>query len=156
LGKGERAAELFQLLNPILHSDSSEKVARYKVEPYVVAADVYGAPPHTGRGGWTWYTGSAGWLYRVGLEAILGFHLRGDRLYMEPCIPKGWSGYYITYRYGSATYKVTVENRGGDVRKLSVDGRPTTGIDLVDDGRLHEVSLILSTERERKWGDAAD
>jgi cellobiose phosphorylase len=150
--------ELFGLLNPILHSDSPEKVARYKVEPYVVAADVYGVPPHTGRGGWTWYTGSAGWLYRVGLEAILGFRLRGNRLHIKPCIPPSWQGYELTYRFGSATYHVSVENRGRDVQELSIDGKPVlnNAIDLVDDGHLHEVLLILSKERQRKWEDAAD
>src|SRR4029077_7523260 len=116
LGQGERAMKLLGMLNPIHHSDSPEKVALYKVEPYVVAADVYGAPPHTGRGGWTWYTSSAAWLYRIGLEAILGFQLRGGRLQMEPCIPPDWSGYEITYRYRSATYKVAVKN--GDFRSL--------------------------------------
>jgi cellobiose phosphorylase len=158
LGDGDRAVELFGLLNPILHSDSPEKVARYKVEPYVVAADVYGAPPHTGRGGWTWYTGSAGWLYRVGLEAILGFRLRANRMYIKPCIPPAWQGYEITYRYGSATYHVSVKNRGRDVQELSIDGKPVlnNAIDLVDDGHLHEVLLIIPMERKRKWGDAAD
>ena len=158
LGQGARAVELFGLLNPILHSDSPEKVALYKVEPYVVAADVYGAPPHTGRGGWTWYTGSAGWLYRVGLEAILGFHLRGNRLLIKPCVPPAWQGYEITYRYGSATYHVSVENRGRDAQELSIDGKRVSNnaIDLVDDGHLHEVLLILSKERQRKWEDAAD
>jgi cellobiose phosphorylase len=158
LGQGARAVELFGLLNPILHSDSPEKVALYKVEPYVVAADVYGAPPHTGRGGWTWYTGSAGWLYRVGLEAILGFRLRGNRLHIKPCIPPTWQGYELTYRYGSATYHVSVENRGRDVQELSIDGKPVlnNAIDLVDDGHPHEILLILSMERQRKWEDAAD
>ena len=110
--QGERAVELFDLLNPIHHADTPEKVARYKVEPYVVAADVYGAPPHTGRGGWTWYTGSAAWLYRTGLEAILGFHLRGSRLQIVPCVPAGWPGYEITYRYGAGIYHVVVDNSG--------------------------------------------
>ena len=86
-------------------------MARYKVEPYVVAADVYGAPPHTGRGGWTWYTGSAAWLYRVGLEAILGFRLRGDRLHARTrASRRAWPGFEITYRHGSATYHIVVEN----------------------------------------------
>jgi cellobiose phosphorylase len=158
LGQGDRAVELFSLLNPILHSDSPEKAARYKVEPYVVAADVYGVPPHTGRGGWTWYTGSAGWLYRVGLEAILGFRLLENRMRINPCIPSAWQDCEITYRYGSATYHVSVENRGGHVRELSIDGKPmlNDAIDLVDDGLVHEVLLILSMERQRKWGDAAD
>jgi cellobiose phosphorylase len=146
LGQSERALELFALLNPILHATSLEEVARYKVEPYVVAADVYGAPPHTGRGGWTWYTGSASWLYRVGLETILGFRLRGARLEIEPCVPSGWSGYEITYRHGTATYHVIVENTGGrgrGVRSLTLDGRPvpTGGIDLASDGQRHEVRV---------------
>ena len=130
LGQGERAMELFGLLNPIHHADSPDKVARYKVEPYVVAADVYGAPPHTGRGGWTWYTGSAAWLYRIGLEAILGFQLRGGRLQIEPCIPPGWPGYEITYRNGSTTYHVAVENSGGTgrgVRGVTLDGQSVPG-----------------------------
>ena len=115
-------------------------MARYKVEPYVVAADVYGAPPHTGRGGWTWYTGSAGWLYRVALEAILGFRLPGTALRLEPCIAPDWPRYEITYRHGSATYHITVENPGGTgrgVRSLSVDGQAVPGdaIELVDDGK---------------------
>src|SRR5207245_1842554 len=87
LGQGTRATELFDLLNPILHTASAAGVERYRVEPYVVAGDVYSQAPHTSRGGWTWYTGSAGWLYRVALETILGFQLRGDKLSLNPCIP---------------------------------------------------------------------
>ena len=104
----------------------------YKVEPYVVCADVYGAPPHTGRGGWTWYTGSASWLYRVALEAILGFHLEGDTLRLDPCIPRGWPGFEITYRHRSATYRVRVDNPAGTgrgVRSVTLDGRPVPGGD---------------------------
>jgi cellobiose phosphorylase len=149
LGQGDRAVELFALLNPILHAGSSEEVARYKVEPYVVAADVYGAPPHTGRGGWTWYTGSASWLYRVGLEAILGFRLRGGRLQIEPCVPSGWSGYEITYRHGTTTYQVVIENTSGTgrgVRTLTLDGRlvPTGIIDLANDGERHVVRVVTA------------
>ena len=156
LGQGERAMKLFQMLNPIHHSDSPEKVALYKVEPYVVAADVYGAPPHTGRGGWTWYTGSAAWLYRIGLEAILGFHLRGGRLRIEPCIPPDWPGYEITYRCGSATYKVVVKN--GGFRTLMVDGRAVSAadIELTDDGQQHEVQLTITPRQREEWGHAAD
>jgi cellobiose phosphorylase len=125
-------------------------VERYKVEPYVVCADVYGAPPHTGRGGWTWYTGSAAWLYRVGLEAILGFHLRGRRLGFDPCVPPGWSGYEIIYRHRSATYHVVVDNSGGSgrgLRRMSVDGRavPDGVIELADDGGQHEVRIALGS-----------
>ena len=88
LGRIEEGYELFQLLNPILHADTSEKAARYRVEPYVVAADVYGAPPFTGQGGWTWYTGSSGWMYRLGVEGFLGLKKRGDRLEVDPRIPR--------------------------------------------------------------------
>jgi cellobiose phosphorylase len=149
LGQGQRATELLGLLNPVRHADSPEDVARYKVEPYVVAADVYGAPPHTGRGGWTWYTGSASWLYRVGLEAILGFHLRGSRMQIEPCVPPGWPSYEITYRHGSATYHVVVENSAGSgrgVRTVTLDGQavPDGAIDLASDGKQHEVRVATA------------
>ena len=112
------------------------------------AADVYGAPPHTGRGGWTWYTGSASWLYRVALEAILGFRLAGDRLRFEPCVPPSWPGYEITYRYRSATYRVRVENPAGTgrgVRSVTVDEQPVPGgiVPLRDDGRTHDVRVTL-------------
>jgi cyclic beta-1,2-glucan synthetase len=148
LGRGKRALELFHFLSPIEHASTPEGVARYRVEPYVVAADVYSQPPHTGRGGWTWYTGSAGWLYRVGLETILGFHLRGDKLRIEPCIASHWSEYEMVYRYRSATYRITIENpsrveRG--VRSITLDGQiaPKQEIELRDDGRPHEVRVLL-------------
>ena len=148
LGQGRRASELFGLLNPIRHADSPEGVERYRVEPYVVAADVYGRRPHTGRGGWTWYTGSAAWLYRVGLESILGFRRQGDRLTLDPCIPDDWPGFEIIYRHRSATYRVRVENphsveRG--VRAVTLDGVPQAGaaIALADDGLVHEVRVTL-------------
>jgi cellobiose phosphorylase len=149
LEQGERAVELFALLNPIRHAASPEEVSRYKVEPYVVAADVYGAPPHTGRGGWTWYTGAASWLYRVGLETILGFRLRGNRLQIEPSIPPGWAGYEITYLHGSATYHVIVENTnriGRGVRNLTLDGQPvpTGTIALADDANRHEIRVSMA------------
>jgi cyclic beta-1,2-glucan synthetase len=148
LGQGSRAVALFDLLNPIRHAATPDAVARYKVEPYVVAADVYGVPPHVGRGGWTWYTGSAGWLYRAGLEAVLGFRPEGDRLRLEPCIPASWPGYEITYRRGAATYRVRVENPHGaerGVRGVTLDGRPCADgiIPLADDGRTHEVVVTL-------------
>jgi cyclic beta-1,2-glucan synthetase len=146
LGQGSRAAELFDLLNPILHAANPEAVARYRVEPYVMAGDVYGEPPHAGRGGWTWYTGSAAWLYRVALESILGFRLRGDRLTLQPCIPGSWSGFEITFRYGSTTYHVEILRAAGhSVREVFLDGQPLVGneIPLQDDGRLHKVRIVL-------------
>jgi cellobiose phosphorylase len=144
----DRAWELLAMINPVNHARSAEEVATYKVEPYVVCADVYGAPPHTGRGGWTWYTGSASWLYRVALEAILGLRLAGDRLRFEPCVPPSWPGYEITYRYRSATYRVRVENptdTGRGVRSVTVDDQPVPGriVPLRDDGRTHDVRVTL-------------
>jgi cellobiose phosphorylase len=149
LGQSARAAELFGMLNPIRHADSPEGVDRYKVEPYVMAGDVYGAPPHTGRGGWTWYSGSSGWMYRVGLETILGFRLRAGRLEIEPCIPPSWSCYEVTYCHGSATYHVVVENSGGSgrgVRSLAIDGHdvPPGPIDVADDGSRHEIHVATT------------
>ena len=147
-GRGDRALELWNLINPVYHAATPAAVEHYKVEPYVVCADVYGAPPHTGRGGWTWYTGSAGWLYRVALEGILGFRLAGDTLRLEPCVPSGWPGYEVTYRHRSATYRIRVENAPGTghgVRDVTVDGRPAEGsaVPLRDDGHEHDVRVML-------------
>ncbi len=113
LGQGDKAGELFSLINPINHTSSRAGVHRYKVEPYVIAADVYGVAPHTGRGGWTWYTGSAGWLYRAGIEAILGLRLQGDFFVVDPCIPKAWPGFELVLKYRGATYEIAVGNPGG-------------------------------------------
>ena len=125
-GRGDLALRLWNLINPIYHATTPEEVKRYKVEPYVVCADVYGAPPHTGRGGWTWYTGSASWLYRVALEAILGFRLEGDTLRFEPCVPPNWPRFEITYRYRSTAYQISVDNRAGTgrgVQSIELDGK---------------------------------
>jgi cyclic beta-1,2-glucan synthetase len=148
LGQGGKAVELFDLLNPIHHGTTPEEVARYKVEPYVMPGDVYGAPPHTGRGGWTWYTGSAGWLYRAALENILGFRKEGDLLRIDPCVPKDWPRFELTYRHGTATYHVVVENPSGverGVRGVELDGTPAAEgvIQLADDGRTHEVKVVM-------------
>jgi cyclic beta-1,2-glucan synthetase len=148
LGKGTRARELHDLLNPIHHADSPEGVTRYKVEPYVVAADVYSQPPHVGRGGWTWYTGSASWLYRVALEGMLGFHLRGDKLHLDPVIDARWSGFEITFQRNRTTYHVLVENPQGverGVQSVTVDGQEssTNEISLKDDGGRHEIRVAL-------------
>ena len=147
-GRGDRALELWNLLNPIYHATTPAEVEHYKVEPYVVCGDVYGAPPHTGRGGWTWYTGSAGWMYRVALEAILGLRPAGDTLHIEPCIPTGWPGYEVTYRHRSATYRIRVENPAGADRgvwSVAMDGQPIPGgaVPLRDDGQVHDVRVVL-------------
>ncbi|MCH8527329.1 MAG: cyclic beta 1-2 glucan synthetase [Kiritimatiellae bacterium] len=108
LGDTDRAWELFNLLNPVHHGDSPEAIATYKVEPYVAVADIYGEPPHIGRGGWTWYTGSAGWMYRLLVETLLGIHKQGDRLHFRPLIPKTWPGYKVHYRYHQTVYHITL------------------------------------------------
>jgi cyclic beta-1,2-glucan synthetase len=148
LGDGNRAAELFGLLNPVHHGSTPGEVTLYKGEPYVMAGDVYGAPPHTGRCGWTWYTGSAGWMYRTALEAMLGFRREADRLRVEPCVPSGWPGFELTYRHGSATYHIMVENPTGverGVRSVTLDGAEVAGgvVALADDGRRHEVRVVM-------------
>jgi len=147
-GKGQRAVELFQMLSPITHSSDLASVARYKVEPYVVAADVYGRPPHTGRGGWTWYTGSAAWFYRVGLEAILGFQLRGETLKLDPQIPSTWPSFALHYQHGMTRYRILVENPSGaghGIQKIVLDGETmvTETIPLVNDGHEHTVQIWL-------------
>jgi cellobiose phosphorylase len=147
-GRGDKALELWNLLNPIYHATTPAEVELYKVEPYVLCGDVYGAPPHTGRGGWSWYTGSAGWLYRVAIEAILGIRVARDTLRFEPCVPAGWSGFEVTYRHRSATYRVRVENPasgGCGVRSVTTDGQtnPDHAVLLQDDGQLHEVRVVL-------------
>ncbi|HJR60006.1 MAG TPA: glucoamylase family protein [Vicinamibacterales bacterium] len=148
LGDGDRAWELFSLLNPVNHGRTPEEVARYRAEPYVVAADVYSVSPHTGRGGWTWYTGSAGWMYRVGIEAILGVTLRAGRLHIDPCIPRGWPGFEVLFTAGGAKYRITVENPNGvsrGVKAMELDGKQTTGRDIpiLRDGDEHSVRVVL-------------
>jgi cyclic beta-1,2-glucan synthetase len=150
LGDGDKATTLFALLNPINHARTRSEVYRYKVEPYVVAADVYSTPPHVGRGGWTWYTGSAGWMQRAGVESILGLRVEGDVLHLNPCIPKKWPGMAITLRFHSARYEIVVENPGGVCRGVvaatvdatSVDGNPLH-VKLLDDGATHHVVVRL-------------
>jgi cyclic beta-1,2-glucan synthetase len=150
LGDGDKAAELFSLLNPITHASTRAATHRYKVEPYVVCADVYAEPPHVGRGGWTWYTGSAAWLYRAGLESILGFRVRGETLHLDPCVPRAWRRFDIVFRYHSARYEIAVENPGGVARGIAhaeLDGvalpEDRAQIALADDGLTHRVRVIL-------------
>ncbi len=147
-GDGDLALKLWNLINPICHAATRDQVERYKVEPYVVSADIYGAPPHTGRGGWTWYTGSASWFYRAALEAILGFRQQGQFLRFEPCIPPGWQDYAITYRHGSATYRIHFDNTKGagrGVQSVTLDGEPATneGVPLTEDGQTHDVHVLI-------------
>ncbi len=150
MGDGDRAGELFSLLNPINHASTRTGVHRYKVEPYVVCADVYSAESHVGRGGWTWYTGSAAWMYRTAIEGLLGFNLHGDVLSINPCIPRAWPGFEITYKYGSSRYQIAVENPGGVCRGIvlaSLDdkeiSRTACNMSLVDDGTYHYARITL-------------
>ena len=149
LGDGDKAAGLLSLLNPINHALTWAAAHRYKVEPYVVCADIYSVPPHVGRGGWTWYTGSAGWMYQAGLESILGLSVRGGTLRLDPCVPKVWRQFEVSFRYHSTRYEVLVENPSGvsrGIASLELDGHPVLQggcIALVDDGAAHNVRLVL-------------
>lgn len=148
-GRPETAESLFRMLNPIYHADTPAAAARYRVEPYVVAADIYGVVPHTGRGGWTWYTGSAAWMYRLGIERILGLRRVAGGLLIEPCLPPGWPGYEASYRYGATTYAIRVSKclapGEGGVETMTVDGREVQGrfVALHDDGAFHRVTITL-------------
>jgi cyclic beta-1,2-glucan synthetase len=150
LGQGDQAAELFSMLNPVNHTRTRTGLQRYKAEPYVVAADVYSVAPHIGRAGWTWYTGAAGWLYRAGIESILGFNLRGDRMLMTPCIPRQWAGFQIRFRHGATRYEIDVlnpHNVSQGIVSATLDGvslpAGEVGVALVDDGVTHYLTLTL-------------
>ena len=148
LGDGDRATELFSMLNPLTHTHDAAAIQKYRAEPYVAAADLYSQPPHTGRGGWTWYTGSAGWMYRVGVESILGLTRRGGALHIDPCIPKTWPRYEMTFKLGRAEYRIVVENPNGvnrGVVRVELDGVEHTGRDvaIVEDGVVHLVTVVM-------------
>jgi cyclic beta-1,2-glucan synthetase len=155
-GRFERAAQVLEMLSPVSHALTPEDVAVYQVEPYVIAADIYGAEPHVGRGGWTWYTGSAGWMYRVALESVLGFTLQeGSALRIKPAIPAAWPGYTLRYKtpQGGTVYEISVANEAGgaqgvvaacllDGRALVLDGGAAL-VPLLADGGLHKVDIVL-------------
>jgi cellobiose phosphorylase len=148
LGDARRAWELLSIINPVTHADSPEAVATYKVEPYVVAADVYAVSPHAGRGGWTWYTGSAGWLYRLIVESLLGVRLEEDKLRLSPCLPSDWKGFKVHYRYRETVYHIAIlctPAADGQVG-VTVDGIEQTdkSIPLVDDRREHSVEVRIN------------
>jgi cellobiose phosphorylase len=148
MGDTERAWEYFAMLNPVHHGSTPEAIERYRVEPYVMCADIYGTSPHTGRGGWTWYTGAAGWMYRLTVETLLGLHLEVDHLRIAPRVPADWDSYSIHYRYRETVYHIAVRRVGepsGQATRMTVDGveRPDARIPLVDDHREHQVELHL-------------
>jgi cyclic beta-1,2-glucan synthetase len=153
LGSGDEAAELFHMLNPVNHTRTAEDVLRYKTEPYVMAGDVYARAPHAGRGGWSWYTGSAAWMYRAGLESLLGLRRRGATFSVAPCIPSSWPEYEIGWQFRSTRYEITVANpqrRCRGVARVELDGREVDrhAIALVDDGRVHLVRVVMGDEAE--------
>ncbi len=147
LGDSARAWELLRMINPVHHGDSSDAIATYKVEPYVVAADVYAVAPHVGRGGWTWYTGSAGWMYRLMVESLLGLRREGDVLHLDPCIPREWPGYRMRYRYGDTVYRIHLQQGGdGERPRLLLDGveQPGMSFPLRDDQAEHAVEAWIA------------
>jgi cyclic beta-1,2-glucan synthetase len=148
LGSGDEAVELFHMLNPVNHTRTAADVERYMAEPYVLAGDVFAHPVHAGRAGWTWYTGSAGWMYRAGLESILGLRRRGATFVLDPCIPTSWPGYSITWRFGATRYEIAVVNpvqRCRGIASARLDGAPVDpdAIPLTDDGAVHTLRIIL-------------
>ena len=151
LGDSRRAWELLTMINPINHGRTKEKIATYKVEPYVVAADVYALSPHIGRGGWTWYTGSAGWMYRLILESLLGLRLEVDKLRFAPCLPGDWEAFKVHYRYRETVYHITVlQPSDGSVASVTVDGveQPDKAIPLLDDRQEHSVQVRIPARRQ--------
>jgi len=145
-GETDRAWELFKLINPILHARTPEEVARYKTEPYVIAADVYSVPSHIGRGGWTWYTGSAGWMYRLLVETLLGLELAVDELRFTPRVPFDWKSFKVDYRYRLTVYHINCLNLSGAwkaPKKIFLDGTEQAGdaLKLADDRREHFVEV---------------
>jgi cellobiose phosphorylase len=147
LGNGDRAEALYRMVNPINHATDAASVERYRVEPYVVAADIYSQDRHVGRGGWTWYTGSAGWMYRMITESLLGLRLTAGRLHFTPCLPADWHAFRLRYRYGETVYHITVRQTSAAESgvAVSVDGvaQPEPTIALVDDRREHHVEVRL-------------
>jgi cellobiose phosphorylase len=155
LGDSRRAWELTTMINPANHAKSQDAIETYKVEPYVMAADVYAVTPHTGRGGWTWYTGSAGWMYRLIIESLLGLRLETDRLHVAPCLPAHWDGLKIHYRYRETVYHIAIAQMPADVdgtigkTTVAVDGieQSSPVIPLLDDRQEHTVDIAVFLHR---------
>jgi cellobiose phosphorylase len=146
LGDVEKTEELLKLINPIQHGATANEIATYKVEPYVMAADVYGVAPHVGRGGWTWYTGSAGWMYQLILESFLGLKREGNTLKVEPCIPVTWKSFSVKYRFEETVYNIMV-NQGSDRETTEIfmdaEMQPSQFFQLTNDKKEHEVTIEI-------------
>lgn len=148
LGFGEKAVDLFRIINPIEHSKTKEAANKYKVEPYVITADVYGHENLAGRGGWTWYTGSSSWFLKAGIEYILGLKIEDNMLSIEPCIASSWKEYSIRYKYGTSIYNVKVKNpnnKNTEVEKFILNGSEieTKKIKIQDDGKVYDIEIIM-------------
>ena len=148
MGDRQRAWDLFNMINPVNHSYSSQAIAIYKVEPYVMAADIYAVAPHTGRGGWTWYTGSAGWMYRLIMESLLGLRLETDTLHFAPCFPAHWSSFKVHYRFRETVYHITLKQspeHDGEINVM-MDGVLHQGesVKLINDLQEHFVELTFA------------
>ena len=159
LGQTDRAASLFALINPVNHARTETEVRRYRVEPYVIAADVYSVPPHEGRGGWTWYTGAAGWMYRAGLEAILGIIREGNMLRVKPCIPQDWNEFQVSVKYGATSYELTVTRDATKFQPASSQVQRVSPveflIELKDSGGTKAITLLLKAQFNEKAVAAA-
>jgi cyclic beta-1,2-glucan synthetase len=156
LGDSRRAWELLTMINPVNHAGSPEAVATYKAEPYVVAADIYAVSPHIGRGGWTWYTGSAGWMYRLILESLLGLRLETDKLYVVPCLPREWESFKMHYRYRETVYHINVlQTNNESTASMTVDGveQPGKAISLIDDHKEHSVEMRIPVQDKAERND---
>jgi cyclic beta-1,2-glucan synthetase len=152
LGMGDEAMELFHMINPINHMRTAEDAERYRTEPFAVAADVYAHPMHIGRGGWTWYTGSAGWLYQAAIQALLGLRRRGATISVQPCIPSVWPEYSLDWTFGGTRYRFTVANperQSSGVAAATLDGVDVDpeAIPVSEDGGDHEVRIVLGARR---------
>ncbi len=148
LGFGDKAVEYYTMINPIEHSKTKDAAKKYKVEPYVIPADIYEARGLEGRGGWTWYTGSSSWFNKIGLENILGFNIKNGVLQINPCIPSKWQEYSIRYRFKSSIYNIKVKNPNGKntgVEKFILNGEVIENkeIKLVDNGNVNEIEVIM-------------
>jgi cellobiose phosphorylase len=143
----DKTWELLQMINPIHHSENVEAVAKYKVEPYVMAADIYADPLHLGRGGWTWYTGSAGWMYQLIIESFAGLKRKANVLRFEPCIPPTWESFKVKYQFIDTTYHITIiQNKNHEELEVFVDNTPQSNktLLLINDGKEHFVKVLLS------------
>lgn len=149
LGFGDKTVELYKMINPIEHARVKDAANKYKVEPYVIPADIYGSGNLAGRGGWTWYTGSSSWFYKAGIEYIIGLKIQNGKLKIEPCIPKEWKEFKIRYEYKTSVYDITVKNLEGkeksEVKDLFLNGEKIEEdyIRISDDGKIYEILAIL-------------